>query len=30
MAVGALHLPGDQGLVSLLRKAGFTVEEADL
>lgn len=30
MAVGALHLPGDQGLVSLLRKAGFTVEPAEL
>jgi uncharacterized protein YbaP (TraB family) len=25
MAVGALHLPGDQGLVELLRKQGFTV-----
>lgn len=25
MAVGALHLPGDQGLVELLRKQGFAV-----
>jgi uncharacterized protein YbaP (TraB family) len=25
MAVGALHLPGDDGLVSLLRKQGFAV-----
>jgi uncharacterized protein len=30
MAVGALHLPGEQGLVSLLRKAGFTVEAVAL
>lgn len=26
VAVGALHLPGEQGLVSLLRQAGYTVE----
>ncbi|MFP3545241.1 TraB/GumN family protein [Rhizobium sp. SIMBA_035] len=25
MAVGALHLPGDQGVIELLRKQGFTV-----
>jgi uncharacterized protein YbaP (TraB family) len=25
MAVGALHLPGEEGLVELLRKQGFTV-----
>ena len=25
VAVGALHLPGKQGLVSLLREAGYTV-----
>lgn len=25
MAVGALHLPGEQGLIELLRKKGFTV-----
>lgn len=30
MAVGALHLPGEQGLVSLLRGAGFTVEPEPL
>ena len=26
MAVGALHLPGDKGLVALLREKGFTLE----
>lgn len=30
MAVGALHLPGDEGLVSLLRKAGFTLQAVAL
>jgi uncharacterized protein len=25
VAVGALHLPGQQGLVALFREAGFTV-----
>jgi uncharacterized protein YbaP (TraB family) len=25
IAVGALHLPGDKGLVTLLRDAGYTV-----
>ena len=25
VAVGALHLPGEQGLVQLLRDAGYTV-----
>jgi uncharacterized protein YbaP (TraB family) len=25
IAVGALHLPGRQGLVALLREAGYTV-----
>jgi uncharacterized protein YbaP (TraB family) len=28
MAVGALHLPGENGLVALLRNAGYTVEPA--
>lgn len=30
MAVGALHLPGEEGLVALLRKAGFTLEPVAL
>ena len=25
IAIGALHLPGKQGLVALLREAGYTV-----
>jgi uncharacterized protein len=25
IAVGALHLPGDKGLVELFRKAGYTM-----
>jgi uncharacterized protein YbaP (TraB family) len=29
MAVGALHLPGDRGVVELLRKQGFTVTSVD-
>jgi hypothetical protein len=29
IAVGALHLPGPEGLVALLRKAGYTVSRAD-
>lgn len=29
MAVGALHLPGPDGLVELFRKAGYTVTSAD-
>ena len=28
LAVGALHLPGENGMVALLQKAGFTVESA--
>lgn len=30
IAVGALHLSGSEGLVELLRKAGYTVSRADL
>lgn len=30
MAVGAFHLPGDQGMIELLRKAGFTVTRIPL
>lgn len=29
MAVGAMHLPGQEGLVELFRKAGYTVTVAD-
>ncbi len=29
IAVGALHLPGEEGLVSLLRKAGYTLTGID-
>ncbi len=29
IAVGAAHLPGPDGLISLLRRAGYTVEETD-
>ncbi|MGB3502930.1 MAG: TraB/GumN family protein [Mesorhizobium sp.] len=29
IAVGAMHLPGDQGLVELLRKDGYTVTRVD-
>lgn len=29
VAVGAGHLPGDQGVISLLRKAGYTVEPVE-
>ena len=29
VAVGALHLPGEEGLVALLRGAGYTVERLD-
>ena len=28
-AVGAGHLPGDQGVISLLRKEGYTVQPVD-
>jgi uncharacterized protein YbaP (TraB family) len=29
IAVGALHLPGEEGIVELLRKAGYTVTAAE-
>jgi uncharacterized protein len=29
IAVGALHLPGDEGVIELLRDAGYSVERAD-
>jgi uncharacterized protein YbaP (TraB family) len=29
IAVGALHLPGEDGLVALLRRAGYSVEAAE-
>jgi len=29
IAVGAMHLPGPEGLVTLMRKAGYTVSRAD-
>ncbi|MCP5017375.1 MAG: TraB/GumN family protein, partial [Ketobacter sp.] len=29
MAVGALHLPGNDGLVALLERQGFSVEAVD-
>jgi len=29
IAVGAGHLPGDQGVIKLLRKEGYTVEPVD-
>lgn len=29
IAVGALHLPGDEGLVELIRKQGYTVTQID-
>ena len=29
IAVGALHLPGPEGLVEQLRKAGYTVTAVD-
>lgn len=29
IAVGAMHLPGEEGLISLLRQAGFQVEKVD-
>jgi uncharacterized protein len=29
IAVGALHLPGKQGLVALLREAGYTVTKVE-
>ena len=29
IAVGALHLPGERGLIELLREQGYTVSPAD-
>jgi uncharacterized protein YbaP (TraB family) len=29
MAVGALHLPGEDGIIELLRGRGFTVTRLD-
>ena len=29
IAVGALHLPGKDGLINLLREAGYTVEQVE-
>ena len=29
VAVGALHLPGDAGVIEMLRKDGYTLTRAD-
>ena len=29
MAVGALHLPGEEGVIELLRAKGFTLTRVD-
>ena len=29
IAVGALHLPGEEGLIELIRKQGYTVTRID-
>jgi uncharacterized protein YbaP (TraB family) len=29
MAVGALHLPGEEGVIELLRTQGFTLTRVD-